>query len=792
MPLIGLSQQTAITQVVKGKVMDEETRFQLIGATVCLLQNQKQLNCVAADVDGKFRFEEVPVGKYQIQVQAIGYQPKTLSEVVVISGQQTVLNIMMSESAVEMEQFEVTASKKGQAMNDMATVSTRSFSLEEAQRYAGSRQDPARMATNYAGCQGTDDSRNDVVVRGNSPSGVLYRLEGIDMPNPNHFAIAGTGGGPISIINSKVLNTSDFYTGAFPAEISNSVAGAFDLKLRNGNTEKYEFTGQFGLLGTEVLVEGPINKKKGSSFVGAYRYANFALFQKAGIDIGTTAIPKYQDFSLNIRLPGKHNDEWHIFGLGGMSHIDIQVSNQKDTSEIDLYGDNDRDQFFATATGIGGVSYANTLSEKARISVTTTYSGEYQHADHDYILRHVDTLGEFVVDSIYDYMNYQFTQQKISSAVRFNYKFNKKNSLRAGITVDHLFFSFHDSILNEAAGAWRKRWRTDAEATLYRAFVQWKHKFSDKVVLNAGLNSQYFTQGDALSPVEPRIGLKITAKKNQFFSIGAGLHSQWQPAYIYYYQVPTDTGTTTAANRNLGFTKSAHFVVGYDNYVGKTLHIKAEAYYQYLFNVPVTVTPSSFSLVNQGSGFNRLFPQALTNKGTGTNYGVELTIEKSFSRNLYFLWTTSVFESVYTGSDDITRNTSFNGNYITNGLFGKEFSITEKSIIGLGGKVTLAGGKRYGIVDTTSSNAQREIVYSDSLFNEFQFKNYFRTDLRVYWRKNAKKVTHEIALDLINITGAQNILNLTYAPNPNNPAASPIRRNYQLGFLPIFYYKLQF
>jgi hypothetical protein len=179
----------------------------------------------------------------------------------------------------------------------MATVSARNFNPEEASRYVASREDIARMATNFAGVKGSDDSRNDIVIRGNSPNGVLWRVEGLDIGNPNHFASFGTTGGPVNIINNKMLGNSDFLTGAFPAEYGNGISGVFDLKLRNGNKEKNEFTAQIGILGLEGTAEGPINEKKGSSYIISYRYATLSIMNKLGINFGAAGNPSYQDLN---------------------------------------------------------------------------------------------------------------------------------------------------------------------------------------------------------------------------------------------------------------------------------------------------------------------------------------------------------------------------------------------------------------------------------------------------------------------------------------------------------------
>jgi hypothetical protein len=231
------------------------------------------------------------------------YDPSTLI-IEVNSGKELVLNIPLMERIVTKEEIVVTARKKGEVINEMAVLSAQQFSVEETNRYPGSRMDPARMASNFAGVQGSDDSRNDIVVRGNSPLGVVYRVEGIDIPNPSHFAVSGSTGGPVSILNNKILGNSDFFMSAFPAEYGNSTSGVFDLKLRNGNNNQHEFTGQFGLFGTEVLAEGPMGASGNASYLVMGRYSSLALFQKIGVSIGTDAVPIYGDgaFKFNWKL----------------------------------------------------------------------------------------------------------------------------------------------------------------------------------------------------------------------------------------------------------------------------------------------------------------------------------------------------------------------------------------------------------------------------------------------------------------------------------------------------------
>lgn len=780
-------------QNIRGRVVDLESKSELIGVKVSLVKDSTVVSKVGTDVSGKFLFQDIVVGRYALVFSYVGYKD-FVTELNLTSGKEFIANVELEESIADMDALVIKDDvERGEASNEMAMVSARRFSVEETDRYAGSRGDPARMASNYAGVSGTDDSRNDIVVRGNSPIGVLWQVEGIQIPNPNHFAIPGSQGGPQTILNNKVISNGDFFTSAFPAEYGNSISAVFDLNLRNGNTQNHEFSGQFGVIGMDVNAEGPINKEKGSSYLANYRYSTLGIFQSLGIDVGTNAIPKYQDGAFKLSFPTKNNGHIGVFGVAGKSDIDILISNEKNPDEIDLYGENDKDQYFGTRTAFGGLRYTKSINKKTFFS--STFAGSYssQYSDHNIVVRHIDsTSNEFVVDSIYDLRGYLYRTYRLNQAINATTKLNRQHVLKYGFTSDIIFYNFQDSILRDfgVPNDYKSRWDADGTTFLLQPFIQWKYKASDNLTITTGWHMLYFEQSNSLSAIEPRLGLKYKMKNMQSINFGAGMHSQIQPLYTYYFHDLDSNNNKVYYNDDMDVTKSAHMVLGYNKAFKSKLRIKAEVYYQYLFNVPVEVASSSFSLVNQGSGFSRFFPDELQNTGTGENFGLELTIEKFFDNDIFFLITGSLYDSKYTGSDGVKRNTDFNGNYIVNGLFGKEFKINKKNLLGIGGKVTWGGGSRYGIVDTAASNVQNELIFIDDQYNEFQFRDYFRLDLKINYRINAKKVSHEIALDLINITGQQNILGLTYTPGL--PDGRDIRENYQLGFLPIFYYRIDF
>jgi hypothetical protein len=783
-----------IVQNVRGTVYDLETRNPLVGAKLILMEDSIVVARAISDYDGNFEMKGVQVGKYTLTTTFTFYlnQQETVS---INSGKETVLSIFLQEDIKTVDEIQVIGRKEGELNNDMATVSAQQFSVEETERYAGSRADPARMASNFAGVQGADDSRNDIIIRGNSPLGLLYRVEDIDIPNPNHFAVSGSAGGPVAIINNKILANSDFFMSAFPADYGNSIAGVFDLKFRKGNTNKHELTGQFGFLGTEVMAEGPLNRENKSSYLAMGRYSTLSMIQAIGLSIGTDAIPIYGDGAYKLAFPLKGGGNLSFWGMGGASTISIVISEQTSFTE-EAFGEGDRDQYFSTAMGVTGMSYKKPLNSNTYFKTSLATSLDIQRSNHDFLIRSIDTVsvdGEEEIriqtDSIYALMGYKFRTNRITSFSSLNYKINKQHIIRFGLGGEAYFINNVDSSLAIGHQGFITRHDYSGGGFLIQPFVQYKWRVNQNMDFTAGIHSQYFTLSNSLSIVEPRIGWKYIMNSNNSFSAGIGLHSQMQPLYQYTFQQLDNEGNLQRNNLDMDFTRSFHSAIGYQRKFSKSLSLKTEVYYQHLYNIPVDRYPSAFSLINQGAGFQRFFPDDLVNDGIAENYGVEFTLQKFFDESFYFLVTASFFESKYQGSDGIWRNTDFNGKYAANFLAGKEFTFKNQNILGLGLKVTGAGGRWYGFVDEQTSLETNELVFLDEGFNTRQFRDYFRLDFKILYKINTEKMTHEIGLDLVNILNTQNILALSYAPSLIDPTAEPVAERMQLGFLPIFYYR---
>lgn len=779
---IGFSQeeknQTQITQNVRGTIVDKVTQSPLPGASIKIIESDPLIG-TTTDVNGQFLLEEVAIGRISLEVSYIGYETIFINQLQVTSGKEVVLDLELQESIEQMSEVRVKAKQNPQnASNDLALVSARGFDMEETNRYAGARNDPARMAQNFAGVSGANDSRNDIVIRGNSPSGVLWRLEGIDIPNPNHFGALGTTGGPVSILNNNLLAKSDFMTSAFPSEYGNATAGVFDLKMRKGNSFKREHIFQVGFNGFELGTEGPIGKENGVSYLLNYRYSTLALMDEIGLSPGTgNAIPYYQDFSAKIDVPTEKLGKFSLFAIGGKSNIDL-LGTETDTTETDLYSEVSQNIYNSAKMGVVGLSNTQYYNED-------TYGIISLSADYTYTGNIVDSLStENRNPEPFYRSNYGLT--KYRAQYHFHQKINAKHNYVAGFNYDVLSFNLQDSIYRASNDDFRNLRDEQGVSGLAQGFFQWQFRLSEKLDATAGLHYQYF-EFNGSQQTEPRFGVDYQLNNRNSLKFGYGLHSQLQVMPIYFLESRTANGNFRT-NENLDFTKSHHFVAGYNHQFNSNFKLKAEAYYQHLYDVAVERNSSSFSMLNAGADFGVPDVDSLVNTGIGRNYGVELTLEKSFSNNYYFLVTASVFESKYQGSDKKWRNTAFNSEYVLNGLFGREFELGSKSrVLAVDLKSTYAGGQYVTPIDLEASRQAKEMVLDNE--NAYSMKNpdYFRTDFKISFRMNSKKLTHEWALDIQNVFNTQNLFRRTY-----NPETEQIVENNQLGIYPIPQYRLTF
>jgi len=761
------------TQNIRGVVTDKLSQTPLTGVIVQIASIQKSSS---SEANGNFTLSNIPPDRYDISATFLGYKTITIPNVVVTSGKEVIIDIAMEESYKQIGEVLVKANNKEGTVNKLATVSARTFSMEEVNRYAGGRSDPARLAANFAGVSAPDDSRNDIVIRGNSPVGVLWRIDGMNVTNPNHFASVGTTGGAVSALNTNLLKNSDFFTSAFPAEYGNATAGVFDLGFRNGNNKKSETTLQMGVItGLEATTEGPFSKKSDASYLIGYRYALAGVAQTLGVDIGTTATPSYQDLSFKINSGKSKFGKFSLFGILATSTIEIAGG-----SSNTLYG-NGNQVDFASKIGIVGLNHIKQINAKSYIS--TTAGLNYSSTDQTGYSYDRPTSTSFIKEV----NNVAKTSYNFSTS--YNSKINARLFFKAGIQDEIIGLDLFYKSKNMILDSYQQIWDYNSSTNFAQAFAHFKYNLTEKLNLNAGVHAQQFFLNNSTA-IEPRLGLTYLVTNKSSFNFGYGLHSQMQPINVYFLQSTDANGTTVYNNKNLDFTKSHHVVLGYNIQPFNDWRIKSEVYYQSIYNVPVTSFSSSYSMLNTGSTFKTDLQDSLVNSGTGENYGMELTLEKFFSKGYYGLFTSSIYSSKYVGSDGIERNSAFNGKYVFNILAGKEWKVgaQKRNKFSADIKFTNAGGRAYTPIDLTASNATGREQLSTDAYSSY-YDNYYRLDVKVGFVLNSskRKLSQSFSLDLQNVTDHDNVFSMSY----DNRRQS-LSTTYQLGFFPNVIYKLQF
>ena len=767
-----------LTQTVKGKITDIDTQVPITGAYVILMGSEPLMGSVT-DFDGNFRIDNVPIGRQSFKISFVGYEEVYLNEITVTSGQEVIINIPLRESIQKMDEIVIRPDEiQSEPINNMVSVSSQRMTVESTSRIAAGINDPGRTVQSYAGVSAVDDENNEIVVRGNSPRGMLWRMEGIEIPNPNHFSNGeGGSGGAVSALSTQVLDDSDFLTGAFPAEYGNATSSVFDLKLRTGNFEKREYAFQAGILGIQAALEGPFSKNSEASYLVNYRYSTTAILNNLGVSIGDSDIsPEWQDLSYNFNFPTKKAGRFNIWGLGGIS----QAANLPlmDTAQWqyrnDAYGDTEKH-----IIGITGISH-NYLLKNQKTYIKTVAAVSY-------------TDNRTQVDSV-NYELEPFTTHKGSFAYGtltvsslLNHKFNAKNTIRTGVIYSYQGFDLFAKEFDYDQHYLEPKINSQGNTGRLQSYAQWKWRVTPSLDVNTGLHyTHLLLNGD--HSLEPRMGATLMLNPAHSLHMGVGLHSTSETASIYLAEQHLPDGTITRPNEMLGMTRAWHNVIGYSWNFAKDWSLKAEAYYQYLYNVPVIEddTTGTGSALNFTSGFTN---DKLINEGTGENYGIEFTIEKFFSSNYYLLATASLFESKYTMPDQIERNTVFNSKYMYNLVGGKEFSVgrEKQNVIGVNFRMIWRGGYRTIPVDFAASEiAGRDIRQYDAAY-ETKAPDYFRLDVGVNYRRNHPKWSWILSLDLQNATNHLNVWDEYY-----HAESASMQQALMNGLVPILNYKIEF
>ena len=673
MLLIPLWAAAQAEQTIRGQVCDVASGEPMMGVTIQV--EDETAKAAVTDVGGNFVIEQVPVGRHSLRASYVGYEPLLLKELMLSSGKELVLTLKMCENVAELGEVVVKPRVNKQLpLNEMAQVGARMFSVEEATRYAGGMADPARTASMFAGVA-SGGVTNGISIHGNSPQMLQWRVEGVEVNNPNHFAeITGAGGGIFTSLNGTVLANSDFLTGAMPAEFGNALSGAFDMKMRAGNNTKYEHAMQVGTLGVDFASEGPLGKNSKASYLVNYRYSFLEIAKKLHAINMENETLDYQDLSFKLNMPTTKAGTFAVWFTG---LIDNYEALSPDVSEWETLWDmNDswsRQHNIAT-----GLTHTLRFKKGGLLHSSVAYTETYRKLGiSDYDEQHTEM----------PHMNGRNAQGNVIVSMKHQHKISSRYMMENGWEHQHLDFHTWLDNVKEANGPLYRVYDSDGHTGLTRFYSSHKLALSSRLTTVAGVNVMWFNLNNQLL-VEPRVSVQYKTSPTSTLSLAYALNSRRETTDTYFVTMDGKN-----PNEDLGLTRSHHLSASFAQSLGENAMLKVVPYWQWLFDVPVE-NGTAYSIINHRSFFQ---DRALTNDGAGRNYGIDLTLERYLKDGLYGMLTATLFKSEYRDAQGQWHHSRHDRGYITNLVGGKEWMVgrTRKNVFGFNGRLTLMGGDRY-------------------------------------------------------------------------------------------------
>jgi hypothetical protein len=777
------------TQTVRGRVVGFENNETLVGASVSLSGTKLM---TLTDTFGIFKIENVPVGRYDLSVSFVGFKPYEMPDLWVQSGKEVVLDLKLSPSAQNLETFTTTSSRFG---------SQTALSINNSQdylKYPANFNDPARMITYLPGAATDNDQGNNISVRGNTPNAMQWYLEGAEIVNPNHLSNAGTpsdrttaNGGGVLILGANMMESANFYKGALSADKGGALTSIMDLNLRRGNDSKRQSSVSLGLIGTEAGTEGYFSPPtpeggdksrnspfggRGASYLVHYRYSTIGLLSKMGIPLGDEAIT-YQDLTYNFNLPTQKAGNFNLFGMHGFSDNIFKNKPKKEwVTEKDS-----QDISFKNFMNVVGLKHSVGLSKKAIWNTVVAYS---------WLKNSRNAVGFDTSKTLVATENFENEQAKLFVKTKVDWQW-KLGTWHIGTAIKNEDISY---IQNQKKGGFSRANKISGQEYWLQPFVEWESHISESLQYHLGLRAsvlshrkQFTNRAKPTKYIEPSLGLQYNGRDNSVISLNFSVQSQTlSPTVNRVYQT---TYSRVAYDTAFILSRSGNANLNFRFNVTNKISADFSAYYQVL---------SGPSIV--GTGYVTAFDELetrffLTQRGynaKGRNIGFEVDINRSISKGYHWRLNMSIYDSKI-GSSSLSsiflRNSPYNGHYIINALAGKEWTVgkNQNKFWGINAHILLRGGFRETPIDETASKKANQMVYDYTKPFSLQLKDYFRTDLSVYFKRNRLKWSSTLQLDIQNLTNQRN-----EGWHYFDRFTKKVETKYQLGVIPNLSYKVDF
>ena len=736
------------TGSITGRVIDKNNQQILTDVSVSLIKDEKIITGVQSDENGFFNITDVAVGEYTLKFSLIGFTPLFIDNIFVNSGSPA--DVLAELVGISTEEIEVQDERF--VMPTDISNSFKSLQNEEIRRSPGGFEDIGRVVQTLPGVSFVNDGRNDLIVRGGSPSENLFLVDNSYVPNINHFGSQGATGGPVSIINLDFIREVDFLTGGFSARYGDKLSSVLSIKQREGSREEFLTDINLSATGFGAVLEGPIGKdKKGSWLFSARKsYLDF-IFKASGFGF----VPEYSSAQVKgVYDFGKKNSlTVNVFGI-----LDkVTFNNDDPENRQDNEGILKNNQW----------GYINTYEWKTLINKKSFILFNLGRTFNSFDYSGRDSLFAEVFKNKSD---------EGETTLKTEYFLNPSSNTQLQFGAGWRFVTFKNEILQQPDTSYfidpdnGERYVFDklsvnstTETNKAFAYSQITQTLFNKVRLNLGLRYDYFEYINKKNYISPRASAVVPLSNKFNLSFAYGIFYQ-SPSYIWFAGNP--------ANRNLQDIKAEHYIAGGEYFFTSDLRMTLEAYYKNYDYYPVSTSRPYLILANGGGNFeqrDQFGLEPLISAGTGYSKGIELFIQKALTTNYFGTFSLSLFDAKYTALDSIERESDYNNKFIMTLVggysFGKEWLASSK--------IRLTGGRPYTPINPVDGT---QLV---SEYNTANIPLYSSVDVRVEKRFNFKGWTLVSYIDIQNIFNNKNVTEYRW-----NKFTRQIEADESIGILP--------
>ena len=752
--LISLTSITNIlsqNSVIKGKVIDATNNETIPFANVFV----EQINSgVASDFDGFYEIENLKPGLYTIKCSFVGYEPVVYAEVIVNPNKPTILDIKLIESSTSLDEVEITASPFQKS--EESPVSKRTINATEIYRNPGGNRDISKVITSLPGVASTVSFRNDIIIRGGAPNENRFYLDGIEIPNINHFATQGSSGGPVGMINVNFIREVDLYSGAFPANRGNALSSVLEFKQIDGNPDRIAKTLTVGSSDFGITLDGPVNNK--TTFVFSARRSYLQLLFSA---IGLPFLPTYNDFQFKTKTKIDDKNQITFIGLGA---IDDFVLNKgindnilsKDSLTVQDYDDIESNNYI-----LGYIPV--TTQWNYAVGANWTHFKDNSFQNYVFSRNHLNNRSVKYKDNneVPENLLQNYVSEEIENKFRFENTIRKNGwKINFGTGIEYVTFknnTFQKIIYQNISDTLEFESVLNFVKTSFFGQIS-KKALDNKLIASFGIrtdqNSYSKEMSNPLKQLSPRLSVAYAIGEKSSLNFNIGQYFQL-PAYTVMGYRNNENQLVNKVNE-ITYINNKHIVFGLETNPGNFSKVTLEGFYKKYDNYPFLLG-DSISLANLGGDFGVIGNEPVTSTSEGRSYGIEFLAQKKLNKSFYGILAYTWVRSEFKDKNDNYVPSAWDNKHIISMTGG----IKLKNDWEIGMRFRFSGGSPYTPYnDTISSLINVWDVNSFGVFdynqlNGERLKSNHGLDIRIdkkwYW----KKVTLNIYLDIQNLYNFQ-------------------------------------